>query len=62
MKRDKVAYLCDGAACEKMCKNLPPEERAKHPCKHTLKEEHAKNKVRRERKFKMVKGGFVEVE
>lgn len=62
MKRENIAYLCDGEACTKMCKNLTPEERAKHPCKHTLKEEHAKNKIRRERKFKMVKGGFVEVE
>lgn len=62
MKYEQVAYLCDGEACPKMCKNLTPEERANHPCKHTLQEKHAKNKIRRERKFKMVRGGLVEVE
>lgn len=62
MKYINRAYLCDGLACNKMCANLSKEERDKIPCKHTLKEEHAKNKVRRDRKFKIVRGGFVEVE
>lgn len=59
---NKTAFLCDGKACAKMCANLPKEERDKIPCKHTIHEEHAKNKIRRNRKFKIIKGGLVEVE
>ena len=62
MKYEKVAYLCDGKACSRMCANLSAEELKDIPCKHTLKEEHAKNKIRRDRKFKNVKGALVEVE
>ncbi|MBP5597966.1 MAG: hypothetical protein J6Y02_21540 [Pseudobutyrivibrio sp.] len=62
MKYDKVAYLCDGKACHKMCANLSTEERKNISCTHTIHEEHAKNKIRRNRKFKNVKGGLVEVE
>lgn len=49
----KYVYLCDGTACPKQCANLPPEEWAKHPCHHTTDEHFAKNKIRRNRKFKM---------
>lgn len=48
----KVAYLCDGKACE-TCSDR---------CKHTLDENHAKNKIRRNRKFKCENGGYYEVE
>ena len=62
MKYEKVAYLCDGKACARMCANLSAEELKDVQCKHTLNEEHAKNKVRRNRKFKNIRGGLVEVE
>lgn len=62
MKSKKIAYLCDGTACDKMCVNKTPEEWAAFSCHHTVHEEHARNKVRRKRKFKTHKGGLVEVE
>lgn len=52
MKYENVAYLCDGKAC--------PECNSR--CKHTNDETHAKNKVRRNRKFKFQDGKFYEVE
>ena len=58
----KVAFLCDGTACEKQCINKTPEEWAAFKCHHTVNENHARNKIRRNRKFKNVKGGLVEVE
>ena len=57
MKYKKIAYLCDGTACAKMCANLSEEERANHRCKHTLDETHAKNKCRRKRKIRVYKDG-----
>ena len=48
----KVAYLCDGKACE-TCSDR---------CKHTFDESHAKNKIRRDRKFKCENGKMYEVE
>ena len=62
MKNEKIAYLCDGTACSRMCANRSKEERDMIQCKHTLKEAFAKNKCRRKRKFKNVRGGLVEVE
>lgn len=62
MKYNRVAYLCDGKACGKQCANLPKEEWDKHPCHHTTDESHARNKVRRARKFEHHKDGMVEVE
>lgn len=53
MNNPKYVYLCNGEACAKQCKNLSPEEWAKHPCHHTTDEKFAKTKVRRNRKFKM---------
>lgn len=53
MNNPKYIYLCNGEACAKQCKNLSPEEWAKHPCHHTTDERFAKTKVRRNRKFKM---------
>lgn len=53
MNNPKYVYLCNGEACAKQCKNLSPEEWAKHPCHHTTDERFAKTKVRRKRKFKM---------
>lgn len=61
MKYNRVAYLCDGTACDKQCINLPKEEWDKHPCHHTTNEKHAKNKIRRDRKFETRKDGMVEV-
>lgn len=40
-------YLCDGEACDKNCPNVD--------CHHTIDETHAKNKIRRNRKFRMIK-------
>lgn len=53
MAKAKYVYLCNGEACSRQCKNLSPEEWAKHPCHHTTDERFAKTKVRRDRKFKM---------
>lgn len=39
-------YICDGNACDKPCYG---------ECQHTSDESHAKNKVRRNRKFNMIK-------
>lgn len=45
------AYLCDGYGCDEKCAEKTAEEWAKHECHHTLKEEHARNKCRRDRKW-----------
>lgn len=58
----KYAYLCNGKACSKQCANLPLEEWKKHPCHHTTDERFAKNKIRRNRKFKRTKDTMTEVE
>lgn len=47
-----VAYLCDGYGCEKQCATMRSEEWAKYQCHHTFDENHAVNKIRRNRKFK----------
>lgn len=60
MKTER-AYLCDGRGCKEMCANKTAEEWAKHPCHHTLDESHAKNKVRRNRKFVCESGKMMEV-
>ena len=51
-KDPKVAYICDGQGCDKQCGNMKPEEWAKYPCHHTFDESHARNKIRRDRKFR----------
>lgn len=48
----KVAYVCDGHGCAKQCADMRPEEWAKYQCHHTMDENHAVNKIRRNRKFK----------
>lgn len=61
--KTKRAYLCDGTACERQCaKTMTPEEWKEYPCHHTMDENHAKNKIRRKRKFVLDKGEFIEVE
>lgn len=62
MKYNRVAYLCDGKACSRQCANLSKDEWDKHPCHHTTDETHARNKVKRNRKFEHHKDGMVEVE
>lgn len=39
-------YLCDGNGCKRNC-----AENGYKECTHTQKEEHARNKIRRQRKF-----------
>ncbi len=56
MKYENVAYLCDGEGCSRMCAR-DPEMWKKHTCHHTLDENHARNKVRRNRKFTNVGNG-----
>jgi len=57
------AYLCDGFGCDERCGLKKPEEWAKYECHHTINEAHAKNKIRRHRKWRACKDGkFVEVE
>lgn len=52
MPKNERAYLCDGYGCDKKCgENLTPEEWKNYICHHTLDEKHARNKVRRDRKF-----------
>ena len=50
---DNYFYLCDGKACNRNCAVNGFSE-----CKHTKDETHAKNKIRRERKF-VKEGGFM---
>ncbi len=58
MKTERVAYLCDGYGCSRECgKSMTPEEWSKYTCHHTLDESHAKNKIRRNRKFKEMENG-----
>ena len=57
------AYLCDGYGCDEKCAEKAPEEWAKHNCHHTIDEKHAKNKIRRERKWAMCEDGkLLEIE
>ena len=56
MKYKRVAYFCDGRACDRQCAD-DPEAWAKHSCHHTTDESHAKNKCRRTRKFEVDKSG-----
>ena len=56
------AYLCDGHGCDKNCGDMPAEEWQKHYCHHTKDESHAKNKVRRKRKWVFDGGKFLERE
>ena len=46
MEKTKYMYICDGEACDRPCY----EE-----CHHTSNEAHAINKIRRNRKFRMIK-------
>ena len=63
MKNEKAFYICDGCACGKQCaKTMTAEEWAKASCHHTNNENHAKNKVRRNRKFTCSGGRYIEVE
>lgn len=48
-------YLCDGRACNRNCAEVGFAE-----CRHTQNESHAKNKIRRERKFTYDHGFMVE--
>ena len=52
----KYFYICDGKACNKNC-----AENGFEYCKHTENENHAKNKIRRERKFEKMQTGMFEV-
>ena len=62
MKYQSVAYFCDGHGCPRQCADtMTPEEWEKHDCHHTREEAHAKNKCRRSRKFKVIKGDYFEV-
>lgn len=51
-KDPKVAYLCDGMGCGEQCINMTHDQWAHYPCHHTFDESHARNKIRRERKFR----------
>lgn len=63
MKPEKICYLCNGEACEKQCAHtMTKEEWAKYQCHHTTDEKFAKNKVRRKRKFEVIKGAYSEIE
>ena len=62
MKNER-AYVCDGYGCDKKCaETMTAEEWKKYYCHHTLDEKHAKNKVRRTRKFTVEKGKYMEIE
>lgn len=57
------AYLCDGYGCDEKCAEKSPEEWAKHNCHHTIDEKHARNKIRRDRKWAVCEDGkLLEVE
>ena len=49
-------YICDGRACERNC-----AENGFAYCAHTRDENHAKNKIRRQRKFVVKNGAMTEV-
>lgn len=51
MKNIYYKYLCDGRACKRMCAD---NGYGNSSCRHTGDESHAKNKVRRDRKFRRV--------
>lgn len=53
----KYFYLCDGKACKRNCAENGFDE-----CIHTKDENHARNKIRRDRKFTMDNGFMVEKE
>lgn len=54
MKPTKICYLCNGEACEKQCaKTMTTDEWKSYHCHHTTDEKFARNKVRRNRKFKV---------
>lgn len=54
---NNYVYLCDGKACARNC-----AENGYAECKHTHNEKHAKNKVRRDRKFTYDNGTMIEQE
>ena len=49
-------YICDGKACDRNC-----AENGFKYCRHTQDEDHAKNKIRRQRKFMNQNGAMFEV-
>lgn len=57
MSKTKCFYLCDGKSCNRNCAEVGFAE-----CHHTKDENHAKNKIRRERKFTCERDFMVEVE
>lgn len=49
----KVAYICDGHGCDKQCADtMTAQQWHSYTCHHTFDENHAANKIRRNRKFK----------
>lgn len=62
-KEYKRAYLCDGYGCDEKCAEKDPEEWKNHNCHHTIDEKHARNKIRRNRKWAMCEGDkLIEIE
>ena len=62
MKTERV-YICDGHGCKKNCGDtMTSEEWKNYPCHHTLDQNHAKNKIARDRKWKIIKGKMSEIE
>lgn len=53
-KKIEYLYLCNGCACKEMCANKDPKDWENYECHHTSNEKFAKNKVRRDRKFKTI--------
>lgn len=63
MSKSNRAYLCDGYGCDEKCAEKTSEEWAKHECHHTIDEAHARNKIRRDRKWAVCEDGkLLEVE
>lgn len=56
-KRNNFLYLCDGKACKGNC-----AENGHKFCYHTHNENHAKNKIKRQRKFELTDGIMMEVD